>query len=104
MTSTITETKCKACKAEIMQRTNFTRATLGTLIAIVGLVMVGVGWSGASSMAAVDRVSDTSAVLREHIAGSTAEALALTGMLESMEARQIEMGKRIDGIFQKLGE
>lgn len=32
------------------------------------------------------------------------EKQAITRTLDRMETRQMEMGKRIDGIFQKLGE
>ena len=75
-------------------------STMGlmTLLLVVG------GWLGCAANTAANEAREAGSSVGEHMAAVAEKDKAVTRMLEGMENRQIHMGERIDGIFQKLGE
>ncbi len=100
----VSEKDCGERRQGIRRRFKFTDWLTTTLIALITLLMGIQGWSGCASQSAAKEAADANGRFGEHIASDEAGDKAVARSLESMEARQIRMGERIDGIYERLGE
>ena len=81
-----------------------TRWLITSILALIVLVLCVTGWGIAASVRAATAAADAACLIGEHVASDEAGDRALGVRLKSMEARQIQIGTRIDGIYERLGE
>ncbi len=93
----VSKDDCKVCK-------NGNRWLMSCILAILAALGPACIWLASASLEAADKAHEASCLIGDHMAADTVEKQAITRTLDRMEVRQMEMGKRIDGIFQKLGE
>ncbi len=86
------------------QDTQGTRWLITSILALIVLVLCVTGWGIAASVRAATAAADAACLIGEHVASDEAGDRAVARLLESMEGRQIRMGERIDGIYERLGE
>lgn len=97
----VSEKDCTERRRGINRRSEWWWATI---LAFLGLLMGAVGWSVSAGRIAAKEAADAACRIGEHVASDEAGDKAVARSLESMEARQIRMGDRIDGIYERLGE
>ena len=103
-TKSVTEAYCTRCHGEIMKRFKYSDGLTMLLLTFIALLMSVTAWAGFASKTAADEAAKASCRIGEHVASDEAEDKVISKLLEGMETRQIHMGERIDGIYQKLGE
>ena len=80
------------------------RALFITSLTMMGMLLAIGGWMGVTTQSAANEARGARIIIGEHIAAESVGDKSVSKLLESVEARQIQMGQRIDGIYQKLGE